>query len=114
MDRLDDLVAKSPVLQQRGCDAQMPVMLDRLIAGLVREQGAVSAGASEDVKLADTLQHAREERRIRIDSREPAGNDVTQTSDENASLPKGIQLPLESAQLRCCAQLLYGARDRRR
>src|SRR6185312_469469 len=112
VDRLDDLIAESPVLQQRGCDAQMPVVLDRLIAGLVREESPVSAGASEDVQLADALQHARQQGGVRIDAREPGSDDVTQARDENASLPKGIELALESPQLRCRAQLLYGARDR--
>jgi len=35
---LDDLVPKTPVLQQRGRDAEMPVVLDLEVAGLVGEQ----------------------------------------------------------------------------
>ncbi len=86
-------------------------MLYRLIAGLIREQGPVAAGARQDIEPADALKHAGKQGGVRIDARQAPRNDMTQAGDENAPLPLSVELPFQASESRGRAQLLHGARD---
>src|SRR6185437_3967258 len=108
---LHNLIGNSPVFEQRSGNAQVPVVLDRLVGEGIGKEGEVTASAGEDVQLADALQETREHRRVAVDAGQPTCDRVTQRRHLHAMAPQLAELLFQAAQGRSITQLLDSERD---